>query len=128
MSRELDAKVVYGFAIDANIPSGSLSQEFIDIMELDGNPYYNSPDREFDLYGAIGCLINKSHTMLDRDCLDAVGDEQIIVYVRSTMVTATNEVRPLGELKVADFEQKNIDIIAGLFSKTPGWIVYPTYI
>lgn len=128
MSRELDANVAYGFVIDANIPYDSLSQEFIDAMELSDNPYYNSPDREFDLTRAISCFLNKAYPMMDTAFPGTGNDEQIVVHVRSSSTSATNEAVSLKDKKVSDEDKARIKFLASLFSKSAGWILFPTYI
>lgn len=127
MSRELDANVVYGFVLEANTPVEDLPEFYRNVMEQDSNPYYNSPDREFNLQGSINCTLQKRHTVLDTDMPGSGDDSQIVVYVRSLMTTATNEARPLDLLTPTEFEKTHIDDFARIFGKKPRWIVYPTY-
>lgn len=128
MSRELDANVAYGFVIDANIPYDSLSQGFIDVMELSDNPYYNSPDRDFDLSRAISCLLQKAYPMMDVAFPGTGNDNQIVVHVQSSFTCATNEAVSLKDKKVSDEDKERIQFLASLFSKTAGWVLFPTYI
>lgn len=128
MSRELDANIAYGFVIDANIPYDSLSQGFIDALELSDNPYYNSPDREFDLSRAIACFLQKAYPAMDTAFPGTGNDEQIVIHIRSSFTSATNEAVSLKDKNVSDVDKSRIQFLAGMFATEAGWVLYPTYI
>lgn len=127
MSKELDATISYGFVLDVTTRYDELPAGLIEVMESDGNPYCNSSERSFDLTGAIRCLIQKRQPMLEADLLEMGEGNKIVVYIRSTSRTATNEIKSIGELTITEIEQANIGILASLCDTQPTWLFYPTY-
>lgn len=128
MSKELEANIVYGFTLDAHMSAEDLPGAFASMLVVTENPYYNSPDRSFNLNGAIGCTAQKRHGLIDTDFPGAGEDDEIVVFLRATRATAGNYASPAKTATPSKTDKEAITALADMFGKKPEWVLYATYI